>query len=75
MGGYLRAEKRAAEEARRKTAELPLLPDDVTENESGLLEYIDGSRVPDGLYRREDGSVFMYEGNFGKTTEGGFLGA
>ena len=64
MGGYSRAEERAAEEARRKTDELPLLPDNVTEGEDGLLRYADGGLVPDGLYRRIDGSLFMYEGQF-----------
>lgn len=64
MGGHSRAEAKAAEEAKRKTGELPLLGDDVSEGQDGLLRYPDGSLVPDGLYRRADGSVFMYEGQF-----------
>ena len=62
MGGYSRREKAAREHAEHVKASLPLLPNDLYEDDQGLLHYADGTLLKDGSYRTPEGGVMMYEG-------------
>lgn len=64
MGGYSRRERRNREAAARASASLPLLPEDASKDEDGLLKMPDGSLLPDGVYMCPDGNVIAYEGNY-----------
>lgn len=40
------------------------LPDGAYFDDDEMLHYPNGELMPDGVYRTQDGEVFMYEGNF-----------
>lgn len=69
MAKKSKTQKRLARERemRERYMELPLLPEELYEDDDGVLLLPDGSYLPNGFYRTADGGHFLYEGDPSRT--------